>query len=106
MQYSITTPDDDVEHAEIYDETYAVLEDEASDSDESQLIYDCSEHDIEADTPLSTPDIANINETYSGNKVITVYGLQQRQENLFKEQVYDSFDVNMSLTKRSAWMSP
>ena len=48
----------------------------------------------------------NINETYSGNKVITVYGLQQRQENLFKEQVWDSFDVNMSLTKRSAWMSP
>ena len=65
MQYSITTPDDDVEHAETYDETYAVLEDEASDSDESQLIYDCSEHDIEADTPLSTPDIANINETYT-----------------------------------------
>lgn len=48
----------------------------------------------------------NINETYNGNKVVTVYGLQERQEKYYIEQIHDSFDVNMSLTKRSAWMSP
>ena len=39
----------------------------------------------------------NFNETYSGNKVMTAYCLQERQKNLFKTQVQDSFDVNMSL---------
>ena len=48
----------------------------------------------------------NINETYNGSKVMTVYGLQGRQERYFTEQIHDSFDVNMSLVKRSAWMSP
>lgn len=48
----------------------------------------------------------NINETYSGNKVMAAYALQERQENYFKKQVWDSFNVNMSLTKRAAWMSP
>ena len=48
----------------------------------------------------------NINETYNGNKVMAAYELQQRQENYFKKQIWDSFNVNMSLTKRAAWMSP
>ncbi len=48
----------------------------------------------------------NINETYSGNKVMAAYELQDRQEKYFREQTWDSFNVNMSLTKRSAWMSP
>ena len=48
----------------------------------------------------------NINETYSGNKVMAAYGLQKRQEEYFRKQTWDSFNVNMSLTKRSAWMSP
>ncbi|MBQ7126148.1 ABC transporter ATP-binding protein [bacterium] len=48
----------------------------------------------------------NINETYSGNKVMAAYGLQSRQEKLFVEQIHESFRVNMSLIKRSAWMSP
>lgn len=48
----------------------------------------------------------NINETYSGNKVMAAYGLQSRQEKYFTEQTWDSFRVNMSLTKRSGWMSP
>ena len=48
----------------------------------------------------------NINETYSGNKVMAAYELQSRQEGAFKEQIWESFNVNMSLTKRSAWMSP
>ena len=48
----------------------------------------------------------NINETYSGNKVMAAYDLQDRQENYFKTQVWKSFNINMSLTKRAAWMSP
>ena len=48
----------------------------------------------------------NINETYNGNKVMAAYELQQRQENYFRNQIWESFNVNMSLTKRAAWMSP
>ena len=48
----------------------------------------------------------NINETYSGNKVMAAYELQNRQNQYFKEQVKKSFNVNMSLYKRSGWMSP
>ena len=48
----------------------------------------------------------NINETYSGNKVMAVYGLHERQNEYFRKQVKDSFDVNMSLYKRAGWMSP
>ena len=48
----------------------------------------------------------NINETYSGNKVMAAYELQDRQEKYFREQVWESFHVNMALTKRAAWMSP
>ena len=48
----------------------------------------------------------NINETYSGNKVMAAYELQDRQEKYFQNQIWDSFNVNMSLTKRAAWMSP
>ncbi len=48
----------------------------------------------------------NINETYAGNKVMAAYGLQERQSKYFKEQIWNSFNVNMSLYKRSGWMSP
>ena len=48
----------------------------------------------------------NINETYSGNKVMAAYELQSRQENYFKDQIWKSFNINMALTKRAAWMSP
>ena len=48
----------------------------------------------------------NINETYSGNKVMTAYSLQEHQKKAFNEQIDKSFDINISLTKRSAWMSP
>lgn len=48
----------------------------------------------------------NINETYTGNRVMCAYGLQNRQINLFKTQLKESFDVAISLVKRAAWMSP
>ena len=48
----------------------------------------------------------NFNETYSGNKVMTAYSLQEHQKTEFNKQIHESFDINISLTKRSAWMSP
>lgn len=48
----------------------------------------------------------NLNETYSGNKVMAAYGLQERQEKDFITQIWNAFNVNMSLTKRAGWMSP
>lgn len=48
----------------------------------------------------------NFNETYSGNKVMTAYCLQERQKNNFIYQVNESFALAMSLTKRVGWMSP
>lgn len=48
----------------------------------------------------------NFNETYSGNKVMRSYGLEERQQRIFRENVEDSFKNNMSLVKRAGWMSP
>lgn len=48
----------------------------------------------------------NFNETYSGNKIMSAYCLQERQRKDFIEQVHKSFDITISLTKRSGWMSP
>ena len=48
----------------------------------------------------------NFNETYSGHKVISSYGLEQRQQKIFIDKINESFNVNMSLIKRTGWMSP
>ena len=48
----------------------------------------------------------NINETYSGNKVMAAYELQDRQNEYFRKQTWDAFNVEMSLYKRAGWMSP
>lgn len=47
-----------------------------------------------------------VNEAYLGNKIITSYRLQDRQNALYKQEVRNSFDVNMKLVKRAGWMSP
>ena len=48
----------------------------------------------------------NLNETYSGNRVMRAYCLEERQKNLFAAEIWDGFRNNMSLVKRSGWMSP
>jgi len=54
-----------------------------------------------------TGDIMTImNESYSGNKVVTAYNLQERQKSLFTKGIDNSFNVSISLTKRVGWMSP
>lgn len=48
----------------------------------------------------------NFNETFSGNKIITAYNLQEDRNNLFDLQVNEQFGLSMSLTKRAGWLSP
>ena len=48
----------------------------------------------------------NFNETYSGNRVMRAYGLEQRQKDKFVSSIWQTFNNNMSLTKRAGWMSP
>ena len=50
--------------------------------------------------------MTTMNETYSGNKVVTAYNLQDRQKKLFTDGIDKSFKVSISLTKRVGWMSP
>ncbi len=48
----------------------------------------------------------NFNETFSGNKIVTAYNLQQDRNKLFDRQVDEQFGLAMSLTKRVGWLSP
>lgn len=48
----------------------------------------------------------NFNETFSGNKVVAAYNLQGQQNNLFKSQLNEQFNLSMSLTKRVGLLSP
>lgn len=48
----------------------------------------------------------NFNETFSGNKIISAYNLQQDRNNLFDYQINEQFGLSMSLTKRVGWLSP
>ena len=50
--------------------------------------------------------MTTMNETYSGNRVVTAYNLQERQNKNFIQGIIDSFNVTISLTKRVGWMSP
>lgn len=50
--------------------------------------------------------MTDFNETTQGNKIVSAYNLAQYQFAKFSKEIRDSFDVNMSLVKRVAWMSP
>lgn len=45
-------------------------------------------------------------ESCSGNRTVAGYNLQERQNNLYKINVKESFRVLMSLQKRQIWLSP
>ena len=47
-----------------------------------------------------------VNEAYLGNKIVTSYKLQNRQEKLYEKEIHNSFNVAMTLVKRAGWMSP
>lgn len=57
-------------------------------------------------TVISGNITTTMNETYIGNKVVSGYNLQSLQINKFKNSIDEIFDVSISLTKRSGWMSP
>ncbi len=57
-------------------------------------------------TVITGDIMTTMNETYSGNKVVTAYNLQNRQQKLFTRGITNSFNVSISLTKRVGWMSP
>ncbi len=46
------------------------------------------------------------NETYKGNKVISGYNLQNDEYNKVKSLIRETFTLQMSLTKRTGWLSP
>ncbi|MBQ2983552.1 MAG: ATP-binding cassette domain-containing protein [Candidatus Gastranaerophilales bacterium] len=46
------------------------------------------------------------NETYKGNKVISGYNLQDKTFAKMKRLIRETFDLQMSLTKRIGWLSP
>lgn len=48
----------------------------------------------------------NFNETFSGNKIVTAYNLQNDRNHLFDFQINEQFGLSMSLTKRAGWLSP
>ncbi len=48
----------------------------------------------------------SFNETYSGNKVIAGYNLQNNEFRKVKKLIKETFDLQMSLTKRAGWLSP
>jgi subfamily B ATP-binding cassette protein MsbA len=48
----------------------------------------------------------NFNETFAGNKIMTAYNLQSKQNQKFENQIKKQFDLTISLTKRVGWMSP
>lgn len=57
-------------------------------------------------TVITGDIMTTLNETYAGNKVVTSYNLQERQQKNFINDINKSFDVSISLTKRVGWMSP
>lgn len=57
-------------------------------------------------TVITGDIMTTINESYSGNKVVTAYGIQERQIKNFSNDIENSFNVSISLTKRVGWMSP
>ena len=50
--------------------------------------------------------MTNLNETFSGNRIVTAYNLQEKQNNKFQNLLDNIFDLTLSLTKRVGWLSP
>ena len=48
----------------------------------------------------------SFNETYKGNKVIAGYNLQDATYEKVKKLIKETFDLHISLTKRTGWLSP
>ena len=50
--------------------------------------------------------ITAYNESFSGNKTISSYNLQNYQSNKFKDTLSDLFSLKIKITQRTSWLSP
>jgi len=48
----------------------------------------------------------NVYETFSGNRIITAFNLQDYQHKTLMQRLQESFELQMRLTKRVGWLSP
>ncbi|HJD96072.1 ABC transporter ATP-binding protein, partial [Mailhella massiliensis] len=46
------------------------------------------------------------NETFSGNRTIAAYNLQERQKSRFNSLLNDVFTLTVAMTRRTAWITP
>ena len=46
------------------------------------------------------------NETFSGNRTIAAYNLQERQKSRFNALLADVFTITVAMTRRTAWITP
>ncbi len=46
------------------------------------------------------------NETFSGNRTIAAYNLQERQKSRFNSLLGDVFTITVAMTRRTAWITP
>ena len=46
------------------------------------------------------------NETFSGNRTIAAYNLQERQKTRFNTLLEDVFNISVAMTRRTAWITP
>ena len=50
--------------------------------------------------------VSNYNETYSGNKTIASYNLQNKIYNTFDSTLHNLFKLTIKMVKKTAWMTP
>lgn len=50
--------------------------------------------------------VSNYNETYSGNKTIASYNLQNKIYNTFDSTLYNLFKLTIKMVQKTAWMTP
>lgn len=55
---------------------------------------------------LGSLALTTYNETFSGNRTITAYNLQERQKNYFFNQLDTMFKLSLKMTRKTAWLSP
>lgn len=50
--------------------------------------------------------VSNYNETYSGNKTIASYNLQNKIYNTFDSTLHNLFKLTIKMVQKTAWMTP
>ncbi len=61
---------------------------------------------VEQNVKLGGVTLTNYNETFSGNRTITAYNLQEQQKQHFGDQLDTLFKLSLKMTRKTAWLSP